>query len=125
MTDYSRAFGQNDIDDFEAHIAHLLRGRSGDDREKLERFLRANPGMTVRDWKGTGPSTLPDPLPGEKPWHRLNPAEVATEAVRWFARELPRNLRQAAARHPGLIWNRLARKYRARAPGDPPRGRGS
>lgn len=117
--DLSRAFGKNDIDDFEAHIARLLKGRCDEDRESLDRFLRANPGMTVGDWKGKGPITPLDAEQWETPWNRLKISQVREEAVRHFARELPRNLRQAAARHPGLIWNRLARKYRARLPTDP------
>ena len=121
MTNLNRAYGLNDIDDFEAHIAHLLEGRCEEDRDSLERFLRANPGMTLRDWKGKGPSIPVDAAPWEKPWHKLRGDEVAQEAVRWFARELPRNLRQAAARHPGLIWNPVARKYRRRCAGDPDR----
>ena len=120
MTDLSPAFRSNDIEDFEAHIASLLRGREGAERADLNHFLRANPGLTVRDWKGKGPSMPMDAEPWEKPWHRLPAAEVKAEAVRWFARELPRNLRQAAARHPGLIWNELGRKYRHRLPSDPP-----
>lgn len=118
MTDLSRAYGLNDIEDFEAHIARLLEGRCEEDRASLNRFLRANPGMTVRDWKGKGPSTPFDAEPWEKPWHRLPSDQVRAEAVQHFARDLPRNLRQAAARHPGLVWNPLARKYRERREGD-------
>ena len=114
----------NDIADFEAHIAPLIQARWPEEREGFERFLRANPGMTVRDWKGKGPSLPLDPQPWEKPWHKLKPDEVATEAVRCFARELPHNLRLAAARHPDLVWNDYARKYRLRLPGDLPDGRG-
>lgn len=114
----------NDIADFDAHIASLTAGRTEPDRSELERFLRANPGMTVGDWKGSGPITPADAERWEKPWSRLKADEVATEAVRRFARELPQNLRQAAARHPGLIWNALARKYRVRLPSDPPAGGG-
>jgi hypothetical protein len=109
----------NDIDDFEAHIASLLAGRVEPDRSDLERYLRANPGMTVGDWKGLGPVVPPDAQRWERPWKRLKPDEVKAEAVRHFARELPRNLRQAAAHHPGLIWNALARKYRPRLASDP------
>ena len=75
--------------------------------------------MTVGDWKGLGPVVPPDAQRWEKPWKRLKPDEVKAEAVRHFARELPRNLRQAAAHHPGLIWNALARKYRPRLASDP------
>ncbi|SFO81941.1 hypothetical protein [Qipengyuania nanhaisediminis] len=108
----------NDIADFEEHIASLIAGRGEPDRSDLEVFLRRHPGMTVRDWKGLGPSIPLDPAGWEKPWHRLRGDEVKEEAVRAFARELPRNLRQAAARHPDLIWNPLARKYRVRQHGD-------
>ena len=117
--DLSLAYGRNDIADFEQHIASQIAGRPEPDRSDLEAFLRRNPGMTVRDWKGLGPSIPLDAEGWEKPWHRLPSAEVKREAVREFARELPRNLRQAAARHPDLIWNPLARKYRVRQPSDP------
>lgn len=109
----------NDKADFEAHIASLLTGRVEPDRSDLERYLRANPGKTVGDWKGMGPVIPLDAAQWEKPWRRLKADEVAAEAVKHFARELPRNLRQAAARHPGLVWNALARKYRPRVTGDP------
>jgi len=115
----------NDITDFEAHIAFLLSGRVEPDRSELERFLRANPGLTVGDWKGSGPVVPADAQRWEKPWRLLPSDAVKEEAARHFARELPRNLRQAAARDPGLIWNPLARKYRLRTPADPPaEGRG-
>lgn len=119
MTIPTPAFGQNDIADFDQHIAALTAGRSEPDRSDLERFLRANPGMTVRDWKGTGPSVPLEAEAWDKPWHRLKADEVRRDAVRSFARELPQNLRQAAARDTGLIWNELARKYRLRLPSDP------
>lgn len=111
-----------DLADFKAFIDDLTGWRSEPDRSDLARFLRANPGMTVRDWKGKGPSTPLDAERWEKPWNRLKSAEVRAEAVLWFARELPRNLRQAAARDPGLIWNTMARKYRLRLPTDPAPG---
>lgn len=115
----------NDQNDFEAHITRLLRGRCEEDRESLNRFLRANPGMTVGDWKGKGPVIPADAEAWEKPWHRLKASEVHEQASRYFARELPRNLRQAAARDPAMIWNPLARKYRLRLPSDPqPEGGG-
>lgn len=117
-TDLTLAYGHNDIDDFEQHIASLLKGRPEPDRSELEAFLRAHPGMTVRDWKGLGPSIPLDAAEWDKPWHRLKSDDVKREAVKAFARELTRNLRQAAARHPDLIWNDLARKYRVRQHGD-------
>lgn len=116
----------NDKQDFESHLASLLCGWEEPERSELEGFLRANPGMTVRDWKGLGPSVPVEAEQWEKPWHRLKPEEVRAEAVRRFARELPRNVRQAAARDPALIWNDLAHKYRRRLPSDPPfAGRGA
>lgn len=118
-TDLTLAYGRNDIDDFEQHIASQVNGRAEPDRSELKAFLRRHPGMTVRDWKGLGPSIPLDAAEWEKPWRRLSSAEVKREAVRAFARELPRNLRQAAARHPDLMWNALGRKYRVRQPDDP------
>ena len=127
FSDLSRAFGQNDIEDFEFHIARVARGWGGAEADDLLAFLRANPGKTTRDWKGKGPSVPSDPLPGEKPWHRLKLLEVREIATKAFARDLPKNVRQAAARDKtGLIWNPLARKYRHRLPSDPPvEGRGA
>jgi len=110
----------NDIADQEAHIARLVAGRAGDpDFAKLPDYLRANPGHTVRDYKGMGPVVPVEAEPGEKPWRKLSAAEVRNAAVAASARDLPRNVRQAAARDPGLIWNPLARKYRLRLPSDP------
>ena len=118
--DLTRAFGLNEIEDFDAHIGSLIEFRREPDRSELERFLRANPGKTVRDWKGTGPSTPPAATRWETPWHRLRTSEVREAATRSFARELAQNVRRAASRDPGLIWNPLARKYRLRLPTDPP-----
>ncbi|MXP48434.1 hypothetical protein GRI43_13655 [Altererythrobacter luteolus] len=122
MTDYSRSFGQNDIEDFEFHIARCIRGRPDNEALELRTYLLNNPGKTVRDWKGRGPSVPIEAQPGEKHWNWLRKADVHDAATTAFARELPRNIRQAAARDPGLIWNRLARKYRKRLPSDPPPG---
>lgn len=117
----------NDLADLEAHIARVVAGRASDpDYAGLADYLRANPGHTVRDYKGLGPSVPPDPRPWEKAWHKVTAEEVRTAAPAASARDLPRNVRQAAARDPGLIWNPLARKYRLRLPSDPPaEGRGS
>jgi hypothetical protein len=108
-----------DLADREAFIERLCSWHSEPDRSHLARFLRANPGMTVRDWKGKGPVVPAEPVLGEKPWHRLKPEQVRHDAIRATARDLPRNVRQAAARDPGLIWNPLARKYRLRLPSEP------
>lgn len=121
-TEIPHPHGQTDVADFEQHIAALTAGRSEPDRSDLERYLRANPGMTVRDWKGKGPSVPLDADNWDKPWHKLATSEVRREATIAFARELPQNVRQAAARDRGLIWNDLARKYRLRLPSDPPPG---
>ena len=85
-TDLTLAYGRNDIDDFEQHIASQIEGRVEPDRSDLEAFLRRNPGMTVRDWKGLGPSTPFEAQSWEKPWDRLTADEVKREAVREFAR---------------------------------------
>lgn len=89
------------------------------ERSELARFLRSNPGMTVRDWKGKGPTLPHDAAPGEAHWAKLSASEVRDAAANAFARDLPRNVRQAAGRDPALIWNPLARKYRRRLPTDP------
>ena len=108
-----------DIADFEEFVSRSIAWRQEPERGDLERYLRRFPGHSVRDWKGKG---LPCPLDAderERPWRRLKAAEVQIEATKCISRELPRNLRQAAARDPALIWNPLARKYRLRLPSDP------
>lgn len=108
-----------DIVDFEAYVARQTRGWAEPVRTQLEAFLRAAPGLSVADWKGKGLSAPLDAAPRETPWARLKLAEMREEATSTIARDLPRNVRQAAGRDPGLIWNPLARKYRLRLPSDP------
>ncbi len=108
-----------DLDDFEAYIARQVRGREGDERDDLEAYLRTYPGRSVADWKGKALTAPVDALPWEKPWHKLNRDEVRDAATRSLARDLPLNIRKAAGRDPGLIWNDYARKYRARLATDP------
>lgn len=111
---------QNDLADRETHIARVVSGRHCDpDFAGLADFLRANPGRTVRDYKGKGPSVPPEPRPWEKAWPDLKPEEARSAAIAASARDLPQNVRQAAARDPALIWNPLARKYRLRLSSDP------
>lgn len=111
---------QNDLADREAHIARVAAGRDFDpDYARLAEYLRANPGHTVRDYKGLGPSAPAEPRPWEKVWQKVTAEEVRAAALAATARDLPCNVRQAAARDPGLIWNPLARKYRLRLPSDP------
>lgn len=108
-----------DLADFEDYIASQTAGRTGAERDELEAYLRRFPGHSVSDWKAKG---LPHPLdaePYQKPWRKLPREEVRAEGTRTIARDLPRNIRQAAARDPDLIWNPLARKYRLRVDGDP------
>lgn len=112
-------FNQNDALDRDAHIARLASQWAEPERSELARFLRANPGMTVRDWKGKGPSLPVDAQPSERHWAKLSPREVRKAAAIASARDLPCNVRQAAGRDPALIWNPLARKYRLRLPSDP------
>lgn len=108
-----------DLDDFEAYIARQVRGREGEERDDLEAYLRTYPGRSVADWKGKALTAPVDALPWERPWHKLNRAEVRDAATRSLARDLPLNIRKAAGRDPGLIWNDYARKYRARLASDP------
>lgn len=108
-----------DLDDFEQYIARQTRGRDGSDRDDLEAFLRAFPGLSVGDWKGKGLEAPMDAWPWEKPWQKLKAAEVRDAATRTIARDLPRNIRQAAGHDSGLIWNNYARKYRLRLASDP------
>ena len=110
----------NDIEDREAHIARVVAGRdSQPDFADLPDYLRRNPGHTVRDYKGKGPVVPSAAEPREKHWQKLRADEVRAAAAAQSARDLPRNVRQAASRDPGLIWNPLARKYRLRLPSDP------
>lgn len=109
----------NDVADRDAHIARVASQWPEPERSELSGFLRANPGMTVRDWKGKGPSIPIDARPGEAAWPKLPIQAVREAAASAVARDLPCNVRQAAARDPALIWNPLARKYRLRLPSDP------
>lgn len=108
-----------DLDDFEAYVARQTHGREGPEFADLEAYLRAFPGRSVRDWKGKGLPSPRDAKVWEKPWQKLDPNEVRDAAVRSIARDLPRNIRQGAAHHPDLVWNKFARKYRLRVPTDP------
>lgn len=109
-----------DLADFEAFIDAALRGRTGAERLDLEQYLRSHPGHTVRDWKGKGdPHFLCPDETDEPSWDRLNTAQVQEVATREVARNLPRNVRQAAARDACLIWSSLARRYRFRRWDDP------
>lgn len=108
-----------DLADFEQYIAHQLRGWGEPERSGLEAYLRRFPGHSVADWKAKGLSRPMDAEPHHKPWWKLDAEEVREAATRTIARDLPRNVRQAAARDTGLIWNAYARKYRLRTDGDP------
>lgn len=114
-----------DLADFEQYIACQLRGWGEPERADLEAYLRRFPGHSVADWKGKGVCPPLDAAPYHRPWSKLKAEEVRAAATRTIARDLPRNIRQAAARDRALIWNAYARKYRLRLPGDPqPEGRG-
>lgn len=105
--------------DFEAFIAAQIADWPERQRADLARYLRNNPGNTVRGWKGK-PSPHPVwPAAGERPWDKLRATDVRAAATTIPASLLPHNIRQAAARDPALVWNPLARKYRLRQPGEP------
>ena len=87
---------------------------------ELERYLAANPGMTTRDYKGKGfnefaPFEKDFVRPNEEPWQSLDREEVRRQATSGKARYLPRNVRQAASRDPGLEWDAQALAYRLRS----------
>lgn len=90
----------------------------------LDRYLAANPAQTARDWKGKG-FTKYAPFDkyyvgaGELPCEELCPIEVRKLATKEKARFLARNVRMAAARDPGLIWDDRTRSYRLRAEATP------
>jgi hypothetical protein len=109
-----------DLADFEQYIADQLRGRGETECADLEAYLRRFPGHSVADWKGKSMCPPLDAAPYHRPWSKLKAEEVREAATRAIARDLPRNVRQAAGRDPALIWNEYARKYRLRMPGDPP-----
>lgn len=109
----------NDLADFEMFIAGQIANFHEPDRSDLECYLRAHPGHSLRDWKGKSAVHLSGAAIGEKPWSSLKPVAVRELATGRLARDLPLNVRQAAARDPELVWNPLARKYRLRVPGDP------
>jgi hypothetical protein len=82
----------------------------------LARYLAANPAMTPRDFKGKGFSRFQPFNPhyvglNEPAWNTLDRGEVRRLAVREKARFLPRCVRMAAARDPGLIWCPRTRSY--------------
>lgn len=110
---------RNDLADRESFIGTIISDYTEPDRSDLAAYLRANPGHTVRDWKAKGPTIPQDAERGETPWPKLKPNEVREAAIAASARDLPRNVRQAAAHDPALIWNPLARKYRLRLDTDP------
>lgn len=112
-----------DLADFEQYISNQLQGWAETVRPDLEAYLRRFPGHSVADWKAKGPTSPLDAAPYEARWSKLPIAEVRQAATRTIARDLPRNVRQAAARDLDLIWNPLARKYRVRLLSDPPHER--
>ena len=118
MDDAPRLTDTSDRADFEAFVAGQITDRREPERSELEQYLRDHPGQSVRDWKA---KPLPCPVPvaiGERAWSALDASDVRAAATRHIARELPRSVRQAAGRDPGLVWNRLASKYRMRVPTD-------
>lgn len=110
---------QADHADLEDYIARQIAGMATPDRASLGAYLRANPGHSMRDWKGKSIGHLFGATPGEPDWASLRPDTVRIEATAAPARYLSRPMRQAAARNKALVWNPLARKYRLRVPGDP------
>ncbi len=94
-----------------------------DDAEALAAYLAANPGKTVRDFKGKDWVAFDKFYvgPGEVPFDRLDRDQVRYQADGVPARFLPRNIRQAAGRDEGMIWDEAARAYRlapTRKPGE-------
>ncbi len=119
MNDTTLQSDQHDIADHEAYIVGQTAHMREPDRSDCRRYLRANPGHSIREWKGKPASYLSGAAVDDKPWQSLKPAEVRQMATSRLARDLPHNISQAAARDPALVWNPLARKYRLRQPGDP------
>jgi hypothetical protein len=104
-----------DVADFKAWVEHQVASCTPDEQAQFERYLRAFPGRSWRDYKGKGDPCFPAPTQhGERPWRKLRPDDVRALAVTTLARDLPRNYRQAASHDRALIFNELARKYRYR-----------
>ena len=101
-----------DTGDFKQWVEAQVAACRPEDQDDVRRYLRANPGHTLREWKGKGDPNLLAAQPGEIPWKRLAPADVRLIATTTVARCLPQNVRQAAAHDPALIFNKLAKKYR-------------
>ncbi len=80
----------------------------------LAAYLTANPGKTPRDYKGkdTAPFDKSHVVSGEKPFDRLDRDHVRFRADGVPARFLPRNIRQAAGRDPGMVWDEATRACR-------------
>ncbi len=112
---------QANLADLEEYITRQIDNMAEPDRSDFANYLRTHPGHSMRDWKGKSVGRfLCGAALGEKLWSTLKPLAVRQQATRELARQLPLNVRQAAARDPELVWNPLARKYRLRVPGDPP-----
>lgn len=113
--------------DFEAYITQHTSLIAGADEADLIRYLRANPGHSRREWKrGSTPHLAEqaiDPLAPKDGLPRV--AYVREQATTYLAHTLPLNIRREAARDPALVWNPLARRYRARTAEDGAATRGN
>ncbi|HEU0045232.1 hypothetical protein [Sphingomonas sp.] len=86
----------------------------------MNRYLRVNPGSTVRDWSHGYPRQLcDDEVDLDAPASsRARLAYVRDTATRALAHTLPLDIRREAARDEALVCNPLARRYRRRVAGD-------
>lgn len=119
MTSLHNPTEQADAADFELFIQQQLRERTGDERSEMERYLRANPGHDLRDWKHGSSRDVLNPNTTDSWMPDRGKAEyVRAVATSELARRLPQEVRQAAGRDPALAWSSIVRRYRRRQAGE-------
>jgi hypothetical protein len=121
------AFTPAEITDWELFVRDQLAATPQTTRiDEIEAFMRANPGTDSEDYWDYEleryvtcdgrvvfcPLSPPDET--EVPWDRLDRAMVRRLATSSLARRLPHNVRQAAGRDAGLMFNHLSRRHRLR-----------
>ncbi|GGE21904.1 hypothetical protein GCM10011529_30650 [Polymorphobacter glacialis] len=110
---------QADAADFDLFVQQQLGQRTGDERSEIERYLRANPGNDMRDWKHGSSRAVLNPNVTDSWMPDRGKAEyVRAIATSELARRLPQEVRQAASRDPNLTWSSIARRYRVRQAGE-------
>ncbi len=121
------AFPPAEVTDWELFVRDQLDAARGAARlDEIEAFMRANPGTDCEDFWDYEleryvtcdgrvvfcPLSPPDE--SEPPWDQLDRQLVRRLATTSLARRLPHNVRQAAGRDAGLVFNHLSRRHRLR-----------